>query len=225
MKVTFAFGIGLILHVIACPAPAQQNNATQIMPPNEEGSYSNAGYLPPKDAVHLVLSIEHRRMFGPGYKSFTEGRLGGEMIENDHHGLSAFIFGGAIELKEHSSAHDAAHDPAVVGFGLGYRYYFTRQHTFVRPYLAVEGQFLWMAWKYQDPIVFDDETIRYDSTEGAERYLGFGLILGSNRFMNVFAEIGAGGGCFVGETSEGLNNDIFHPYAYVGVRAGLTFWF
>lgn len=221
----YAVGIGLMLQALVCLAPAQQNNASDVVPPNEEALYSNRGDSPPKDAVHLVLNLEHRRMFGPGYKSFTEGRLGGEMIENDHHGLSAFIFGGAIELKEDSSAHEAVHDPAVVGFGLGYRYYFTRQHTFVRPYVAVEGQFLWMTWKYQDPIVFDDETIRYDSTEGADAYLGFGVILGSNKFMNVFAEIGAGGGCFAGETTEGLNNDIFHPYAYVGVRAGVTFRF
>ena len=213
-----------MVHASLHMAHGQQNNATEIARP-DEATPSRRPSHPPNDAVSVVLDVEHRRMFGPGYKSFTEGRFGGEMIENDHHGLSAFVFGGLIELKEGSSTHDAAHDPAVLGFGLGYRYYFTPQHTFVRPYLAVEGQFLWMMWKYRDEIVFDDETIRYDSTEGAEGYLGFGVILGSYKFLNVFAEIGGGGGCFSGETSEGLNNDIFHPYGYVGVRVGLTFWF
>ena len=224
MKTPHVFWIGLIVHASVYLAHGQENNATEVVPLNEEPPSVRATD-PPLDAVHLTLSVERRQMFGTGYKSFTEGRLGGEMIENEHQGLSIFIFGGLIELEEGSSTHDAAHDPAVIGFGLGYRYYFARQHTFLRPYVALEGQILWMTWKYRNEIVFDNETIRYDSTEGADGYLGFGLILGSNKFMNVFAEIGAGGGFFAAETSEGLNNDIFHPYGYIGVRAGLTFQF
>ncbi len=224
MKMHQALWIGLIVYASLCLAHGQQENATQIPAPNDEPP-SRKPTDPPLDAVHLTLNVEHRRMFGPGYKSFTEGRLGAEMIENEHHGLSAFIFGGLIELESGTSAHDTAHDPAVVGFGLGYRYYFTRQHTFVRPYFAVEGQFLWMTWKYRNAIVLDDETIRYDSVVGADGYFGLGVILGSYKFINVFGEIGAGGGCFAGETSEGLNNDIFHPFGYVGVRVGLTFSF
>jgi len=224
MKIPHALWIGLIVHASVHLAQSQQNNATQLPPPNEEPPSRRADD-PPLDSVHLTLGIEHRRMFGPGYKSFTEGRLGGEAIENEHHGLSVFIFGGTIELEGGTSTHDAAHDPGVVGFGLGYCYYFTRQHTFIRPYVAVEGQFLWMMWKYRHEILFDDETIRYDSTEGADGYAGFGILLGSGKFMDLFAEIGAGGGCFAGETNEGLNNDIFHPYGFIGVRAGLTFRF
>ena len=51
-----------------------------------------------------------------------------------------------------------------------------------------------MSSRYRDAIIFDDETIRYDSTEGADGYVGLGVIIGSNKFMNVFGEIGAGEG-------------------------------
>ena len=82
-----------------------------------------------------------------------------------------------------------------------------------------------MFWRYRDAIIFDDETIRYDSTEGADGYVGVGVILGSNKFMNVFGEIGAGGGFFLGTTNEGLENDVFDPYGYIGARIGLRFRF
>jgi hypothetical protein len=177
------------------------------------------------DDVNFALSLEHRRMFGDGYKSFTQGRLGGEMLERDQHGPAVFVFGGLVELDENSLAHEIVHDPAVIGFGLGYRYYFTRKHTFIRPYASVEGEFLWMAWRYRNAIISGDETIKYDSTEGADGYVGLGLILGSNKFMNFFGEIGAGGGFFLGTTDEGLENDIFDPYGYIGVRVGLRFRF
>src|SRR6185295_2249279 len=112
MKIADAVRIGLIVYASTCLMQAQQDISTE---PNEEPP-SRKPNDPPLDAVHLTLNVEHRRMFGPGYKSFTEGRLGAEMIENEHHGLSVFIFGGLIELEEGTSAHDDAHDPAVVGF-------------------------------------------------------------------------------------------------------------
>ena len=112
-----------------------------------------------------------------------------------------------------------------VGFFVGHRYYFTRKHTFIRPYVGIEGDFLWMSWRYRDAIIFDDETIRYDSTEGADGYVGLGVIFGSNKSMNVFGEIGAGGGFFLGTTDEGLENDVFDPYGYIGARIGLRFRF
>jgi len=66
-----------------------------------------------------------------------------------------------------------------------------------------------MSSRYRDAIIFDDETIRYDSTEGADGYVGLGVIFGSNKSMNVFGEIGAGGGFLLGTTNEGLENDVF----------------
>lgn len=221
MKMHHELWIGLIVHASLHLAHGQQNNAAEGSPPGEPVAEV---YREP-DVGYLTLSVEHRRMFGHGYKSFTEGRLGGELIEDDHHGLAAFIFGGLIELEKSTSTRGAAHDPGVVGFGLGYRYYFTHEHTFIRPYVAVEGQFLWMAWKYREAVVFGDETIRYDSTKGADGYLGFGIFLRSNKFVNLFGEIGAGGGFFPGDTDEGLENDLFGPYGYIGVRVGLTIRF
>jgi hypothetical protein len=178
-----------------------------------------------EDRMTLGVSVDYRRMFGGDFKSFTQGRLSGEFLEGDRHGPALFIFGGALELDEDSLAHEIAHDPTVIGFGLGYRYYFTRRHTFIRPYGTVEVAFSWITWRYRDEVVSANGFPSGDSTEGVDGYLGAGVILGSDKVVNVFGEIGTGGGFFLGTTNEGLKNDFLGAYSYLGARLGLRFRF
>ena len=215
MKMFHVVWIGvMLLHAAVCLG----GDANE---PIGEAAVPNAG----GDEVSLGMSVDYRRVFGGDFKSFMLGRLSGEFLEGDRHGLAVFIFGGAMELDEDSIAHQIAHDPVVIGFGLGYRYYFTRPHTFIRPYGTVELAFSWVTWKYRDEVVVDDDSPSHDSIEGMDGYVGAGVILGSNKRVNAFGEVGGGGGFFLGTTNEGLKNDFFDPYGYVGARLGLRFRF
>jgi hypothetical protein len=203
--------------------PASVSEVTNSAAPSSEplSATNSAASWPANDeTIGLGIAANYWRTYGGDYTSLSELRLSLDMQAGDHHGLSIFALAGALELEDGSRADAAVHTPLLLGWGIGYRYYFTRRHTFVRPYVAAEVTFLWMYWDYKQEVLCGS-----DSVEGVDVYLGAGVLIGASKSMSLFGEIGAGGATFLGTTHCDLKNDLFDSFGYVGVKAGLTFWF
>jgi hypothetical protein len=208
--------------------PASVSGITNSVAPVAEppAATNFTASLPPDgDTIRLGIGANYWRTYGGDYTSLSELRISLEARSGEHHGFSAFVLAGALALEDGSRADRAVHMPLLLGWGVGYRYYFTRKHTFVRPYVAAEATFLWMYWDYKDDVVSSGNTCGSDSVEGAGAYLGAGVLVGSSKVLSVFGEIGAGGVTFLGTTHCDLKNDLFDSFGYVGVKAGVTFWF
>ena len=175
--------------------------------------------------MHIVLAADHRRVFGGDYSSLSEVRIGVEFFEGRHVGFGMFAVAGVLELEEGSAVRAVAHTPLILGWGIGGHYHFTPRKTFLRPYVIASLSWLWMNWSYREDVSTGGETVDSDSKQGLDGYAGVGLLVGSNKRLNLFGEIGAGGVVFYGTTEHEVNNDLFDDFGYVGVKAGLRIRF
>lgn len=174
---------------------------------------------------NLEAGLDYRRAFGDDYSSYGQLKLSLERAFGERNAASVFVSAGLLELEEGSRVRAAANTPLVLGFGVGFRHYLTRQHTFLRPYFTADVSFLWMTWGYKEDQQSGGETVSSDSLEGMDAYVGMGFLVGSNKRVNLFGEIGAGGVAFLGTTDRELKNELFNDFGYVGMKAGLRFRF
>jgi hypothetical protein len=56
-------------------------------------------------------------------------------------------------------------------------------------------------------------------------YAGLGVAVWRKHHVSAFGEAGFGGMAFVGETSEGFENDVFDNFGFFSVKSGLSFKF
>jgi hypothetical protein len=206
------------------PVTVVTNNSSEALA-SPGGTNTVGGSNVERGDFSLETGLDYRRAFGDDYSSYSQLRLSLERAFSERNAASVFVSAGLLELEEGSRVRAAAHTPLVLGFGVGFRHYLTRQHTFLRPYFTADVSFLWMTWGYKEDQQSGGETVSSDSLEGMDAYVGMGLLVGSNKRVNLFGEIGAGGVAFLGTTDRELKNELFSDFGYVGIKAGLRFRF
>lgn len=173
------------------------------------------------EGAHGAVAFEYRRAIGDEFDSMAVAKLSFEVLETKHTGFGLFLLAGDVEFKDGSRTDQAAYDAFVLGWGGGLRLYLTPAKTLLRPYVTGDMSWLWVHWRYRDEVVSGGERVRSDFKQAIDGYAGVGLLIGSNKRVNLFGEIGVGGVVFVGTTGNEVNSDLFDSFGYVGAKVGL----
>jgi hypothetical protein len=77
-------------------------------------------------------------------------------------------------------------------------------------------------WDYHNQIYAGGDAIQSDSLAGAEGTLALGISTRRDSRVSLFGEVGIGGTIFADTTTQGFNNDVFHNFGFLSVKAGLS---
>lgn len=142
--------------------------------------------------------------------------------------------GGWAPVEESSELRNSLKKNVVIlSFGLGAKYYLTRQHTFLGNYLLGGLNFSFMFWEYKNAItadVYDDygnvtgtEEIHSDNIGGLDIYLGIGFNLAQSSRFQLGLEAVPGILLWDDKTRQGFDNDVFKPAAYAKLKVVVNF--
>jgi hypothetical protein len=122
---------------------------------------------------------------------------------------------------------------SMVHLGLGYQYHTSPKHTFMSLYICAGLSYTYMWWSYKNPfeaMEYDEygnpigmETISSDGLSGFEIYIGLGANLVQTENFNLGAEVLPGLIAWLGETSEGFDNDVFDTFTYTRFKFFVRF--
>ena len=146
-------------------------------------------------------------------------------VEDEENYGGLYIGGDGVTLWPGSLADQAVVHAWMFETGLTYRRYYGPSHAFINPYLAVNVSYNLLGWDYRNPIVVGSDVIRWDTLNGVGGYVGVGLTLYRSGPVTLFGEAGFGGIVFDHVTGQGFDNDVFSPFGYFSVRAGLSIKF
>jgi hypothetical protein len=186
--------------------------------PNEENEYRAMG----------SMGFEHRRLSYRDYESSDHLTIAAELLGDQQGSIGVQLSAGPLRLKPGGVADQVANDPFLGEIGLAGKFYFSRSHTFLQPYVAAAVSAVWLGWEYRTPVVSRKETVYNDSLGGVDGYGAVGLAVRLHRQVRLFGECGAGavGLCKADEDGNPLENDtVFQDFGYVGVKAGFTVTF
>lgn len=146
-------------------------------------------------------------------------------IEDERNFLGLYVGGAAVEFKPGSLPDNAVDRAWMLESGLTYRRYLNSSRIALSPYVSVNAGFLLLNWSYHNPVYAGGDTIQSDSLYGAEGTLALGLSTRRDSRLSFFGEVGIGGTAFNDTTTEGFNNDVFHDFGFLSVKAGLSLKF
>lgn len=135
------------------------------------------------------------------------------------------VLGGAwAPIQETSDLDKSLGDGVfILNLGVDYKFFATRRHTFLSPYLIIGAAYRVMYWRYENPVVTaDGETIYRDYMEGYEIHAGLGLHLAQTKRFQVGGEIVPSAIFWEPTTSNGFDNDVFGPFYTMMFRVTFT---
>ena len=177
------------------------------------------------DAYRFGLRFEHRRALSGDYDSFNVGTFfWEERWRNFSAGMT--IGGGNVDLTPGSFADSETGNPYELELGVFGRYYFAPPRAPLRPYVTASVDIISIGWSYRTPVVKNNgDTVSSDYAQGVGAFTGFGLSVEVSKALHIFGEVGFGAVGMLGQTAEGLDNNLFDSFTYAGVKVGVTFSF
>jgi hypothetical protein len=138
-----------------------------------------------------------------------------------------FYLGGAWAGVDHTSELNDSIDNGVslINVGIDYKRKITAEPKWHSPYFIIGAAYKRMFWQYQNRITTTQgERISSDSLEGVEVYAGLGKnffqISGNKIGIEVFPSVT----CWLPQTTEGFDNDVFDPFFMLNLRAVFSTW-
>ena len=175
----------------------------------------------------------------------------GAIKGKDYFGLNHFNFGfGGFIKSQHKMEFNAGFAWApiqqtsvlkqsldggvtLLNLGLNYKWFTTREHTFLGQYFSFGFKYNYMIWSYKNPIFadyYDDwgnyagtEEISNDGLSGFEFYTGVGFHILQIEGFQIGGEVSPGVIFWVWETTEGFENDVFSSFWYVKFKVLVNF--
>jgi hypothetical protein len=183
-------------------------------------SYDDRDY-----ALQVPFDVSYAVPFGGNIQSLTRFTLTPISVEDEHIFFGLFLSGDTVKFRPGSLPDQALDDSWMFEGGIACRYYFTKAHTFLSPYVSASAAYQVLTWDYRNAIIVNGDTITSDSLNGAGGYVGLGVAINRESHLSFFGEAGVGGTVFVGDTYEGFHNDVFSDYGYFSLKLGLSLKF
>ncbi|HTY88883.1 MAG TPA: hypothetical protein VMB80_15565 [Candidatus Acidoferrum sp.] len=170
-----------------------------------------------------LLDVEYSAPFNGEFQNITRFTIAPLCLENDRYCLGPFLSVDAMGLKPGTLPDNAIENATMLEAGMLGRYYLNHTHNFISPYFSGSLSAQLLGWDYRNPVYTSDgHKITSDSLTGMGVYAGFGVTFYRSSHVTLFGEAGVGGTIFNQVTTEGFNNDTFHDFGYVSVKAGLS---
>jgi hypothetical protein len=176
------------------------------------------------EAFHFDLGLDHRPILGGDYQSLSQVTLAAHVMMDDFNSVGVTVGAGPVRLKRGSFTDSVAYQPFIAGIGLVGRHYFTKQKTFLQPYVTASVSEILLGWDYRRSVVPDGDRSYY--LNGFDGYAGCGLSIRALKRLRIFGEFGGGGvTLYDNSTEDKINRTAFSDFGYVAVKGGLHFVF
>ncbi len=116
-------------------------------------------------------------------------------------------------------------DAGTLAFDGSGRFYFTRGHTFIGPYVLAGLRFGWFYWEWKNPIEVDGEEISSDDLYFGAIYAGLGASIIQTRHFHVGGNLAFGLMIYDSLTGEGFENDLFYDAGFTQLVLDFTIRF
>lgn len=168
---------------------------------------------------------------GPGliaaknFGKYFDGKVSIASLSEDKRscfGLYAAL--GSVSIAEKSEIFDSL-DNNVLMYSLGaeYKYYTTPPNAFLGNYIILGGGFNGILWSYKNSVTIDDdEVLSADSLGGIELFVGMGFNYFQVKGLHLGVEVLPTLVIWSDITSQGFDNDIFDPAAFIKLRGVLS---
>lgn len=143
-------------------------------------------------------------------------------MEDERNMFGLYVGGADVQLKQGSLPQRAVDRSWMLETGLTYRRYLNSSRTSLSPYVATSVGFTMLSWSYRSPVTAGGDTFQSDSLYGAEGSLAIGVSTRRDYWLGGYAEVGVGGTIFGNTTVNEFDNDIFHNFGFLCVKAGVS---
>lgn len=200
---------------------------------SSEGDHSGGGgsdlagasYDQSEYAWQGLFSVSYDTPLNSDFLGITHFTLTPVAIEDERNFLGLYIGGAAIQFKQGTLPAQAVSRTWMLDSGLTYRRYLNSSKTALSPYLSASAGFFLMSWSYRSQVFAGNEAIQSDSIDGAEGTIALGISTRRDSRLSFFGEVGIGGTAFSNTTTQGFDNDVFHDFGFLSVKAGLSLKF
>ena len=184
--------------------------------------FSEVNYDKSEYTWQVPVDVSYSVPFNGDIQGITHFTLTPLSFEDERNFIGLYVGGAIVDLKPGSLPDLGVDRTWMFETGLTYRRYLNSSWTAFSPYIAVSAGYVLLNWDYRNPVVADGDNIQSDSLEGAEGSVAFGISTQRNSRVSFFGEVGVGGTVFLDTTTQGFENDVFHNFGFVSIKAGLT---
>jgi hypothetical protein len=189
-------------------------------------NFHGARYKSVQYNYQIPLDAEYVSPFGGVVQSMTRLSATPLSAEGEHAFFGFYVNAGLVDFRSGSLPAQATDLSTTIGFGAEFRCYLTAAERAWSPYWAVRLGWQGLNWDYRNSVVLSDgSTLSSDGLGGLDACTGLGIAWHRNRPVSAYAEAGYGGTTFTQDTWQGFHNDVFKGYAYLSVKAGVSFKF
>ena len=204
---------------------SQTPNSSAHLGPGFWAGFTEVNYEKGEYFLQMPMDISYAVPVKSVFRDLTHFTVTPVAFETDDFFIGAYVGGATVEFQPGSLPDQAVDSAWMLDAGLTIRCYLNPSYTAFSPYLAVNVGCVLLNWDYRNSIMAGGDTIASDSLEGAEATVGFGISTCRARHLRCFAEAGIGGTAFSAVTTQGFDNDVFHNFGFVYVKAGLCLKF
>ena len=183
-------------------------------------SYDNTEYH-----WQMLGDVSYSQPINSDFADITHFTLTPIAMEGEHNMLGLYIGGANVQLKQGTLPERAVNRTWMLESGLTYRRYLNSSRNALSPYLATSVGFTMLSWSYRNPVTAGGDTFQSDSLFGAEGSLAIGVSTRRDYRLGGFTEVGIGGTIFGNTTVNGFDNNVFHNFGFVSVKAGISLKF
>ena len=189
------------------------------------GDFTAVSYDKSDYSWQVPADVSYSLPINSAFQSIIHFTLTPVCIEDERNFFGFYLGGAIVELQPGSLPERAVDQTWMFETGLTYRRYLNSSWNALSPYVAVSAGYVLLNWTYRNPVLAGGETVGSDSLNGVEGSIAIGVSTRRDSRFSFFGEAGIGGTMFSWETNQGFDNDVFHNFGFLSVKAGVSFKF
>ena len=170
----------------------------------------------------VPVDVSYALPINSDFAGITHFTLTPLSIEDEENFVGVYVGGALVDFKSGSLPARAVDQTWMLETGLTVRHYLNSSRTAFSPYLAASAGYALLYWDYRNPVIADGDTISSDCLSAVEGSVAFGISTRRDKWVTLFGEAGIGGTVFWSTTNQGFDNDVFHSFGFLSVKAGLS---
>ena len=184
--------------------------------------FIGASYDKKDYAWQVPVDVSYALPINSSFAGITHFTLTPLSIEDEENFVGVYVGGALVDFKSGSLPARAVDQTWMLETGLTVRHYLNSSRTAFSPYLAASAGYALLYWDYRNPVIAGGDTISSDCLSAVEGSIVFGISTRRDKWVTLFGEAGIGGTVFWNTTNQGFDNDVFHSFGFLSVKAGLS---
>ncbi len=172
-------------------------------------------FAPPSPKGWFELSGGSGLLDQQTYYGLSSGKLAIAVDVQDRVRFGLELWGGWSPIQKTDTLSRSIDGVTLLGAALRLDWYATPPYTFLGLYFFAGAGVDFMLWSYKNPIISQGSSISSDALSGLDLFVGAGINIVQTKNFQLGFEVRPGFAVWIGQTSEGFDNNVFDPLLYV----------